>query len=181
MDWLIAGVCRVYFAYIQWISLIFFHRRDICPSISFFPFYLVVFAKTYLRGHRGHDRMVVGFTTTYRCNQCLSPLKLWVRTSFMARCTRYNSMWYSLTVQWLATNMICSPGNSHHDIAEIFLKVDLYWCVSCIFIFRMNFIHFYHRRVFARVISLFVLLSCGICQNVFAYLTFFIVTLFALL
>ena len=23
----------------------------------------------------------------YLCNQCLSPLKLWVRTSFMARCT----------------------------------------------------------------------------------------------
>jgi hypothetical protein len=26
----------------------------------------------------------------YLCNQCLSPLKLWVRTPFMARCTRYN-------------------------------------------------------------------------------------------
>jgi len=23
----------------------------------------------------------------YLCNQCLSPLKLWVRTLFMARCT----------------------------------------------------------------------------------------------
>jgi len=29
----------------------------------------------------------------YMCNQCLSPLKLWVRTLFMARCTRYNIMW----------------------------------------------------------------------------------------
>ena len=29
----------------------------------------------------------------YLCNQCLSPLKLWVRTPFMARCTRYNIMW----------------------------------------------------------------------------------------
>jgi len=27
------------------------------------------------------------------CNQCLSPLKLWVRTPFMARYTRYNIMW----------------------------------------------------------------------------------------
>jgi len=34
--------------------------------------------------------MVVGFTTT--C-EILSPLKLWVRTQFMARCTRYNIMW----------------------------------------------------------------------------------------
>ena len=27
---------------------------------------------------------------SYLCNQCLSPLKLRVRTPFMARCTRYN-------------------------------------------------------------------------------------------
>jgi len=26
----------------------------------------------------------------YMCNQCLLPLKLWVRTPFVARCTRYN-------------------------------------------------------------------------------------------
>jgi len=29
----------------------------------------------------------------YLCSQCLSPLKLWVRTPFMARGTRYNIMW----------------------------------------------------------------------------------------
>jgi len=29
----------------------------------------------------------------YICNHCLSPLQLWVRTQFMARCTRYNIMW----------------------------------------------------------------------------------------
>jgi hypothetical protein len=29
----------------------------------------------------------------YLCNQCLSPLKLWVLTLFMARCTWYNIMW----------------------------------------------------------------------------------------
>ena len=29
----------------------------------------------------------------YLYNQCLSPLKLWVRTPLMARCTRYNIMW----------------------------------------------------------------------------------------
>jgi len=34
----------------------------------------------------------------YLCNQCLSPLKLWVRTPFMARCTRFNIMWNSLSV-----------------------------------------------------------------------------------
>ena len=29
----------------------------------------------------------------YLYNQCLSPLKLWVWTPFMARCNRYNFMW----------------------------------------------------------------------------------------
>jgi len=38
------------------------------------------------RDHLGRDRMVVGFTTTY-CNQCLSPLMLWVRISIRSRCT----------------------------------------------------------------------------------------------
>jgi hypothetical protein len=31
----------------------------------------------------------------YLLNQCISPLKLWVRTSFMAKCNRYNTMWHS--------------------------------------------------------------------------------------
>jgi len=29
----------------------------------------------------------------YLCNQCRSPIKLWVRTRLMVRCTRYNIMW----------------------------------------------------------------------------------------
>jgi len=35
-----------------------------------------------------------------RYNQCLSPLMLWVRMPFMARCTRYNIMWWSLSVTY---------------------------------------------------------------------------------
>jgi len=34
----------------------------------------------------------------YLCNQCILPLKLWVRTTFMARSSRYNIMWWSLSV-----------------------------------------------------------------------------------
>ena len=47
------------------------------------------------RGCRGRDHIDVGFTTTCAItpNRYLSPLKLWVQTSFMARCTRYNIMW----------------------------------------------------------------------------------------
>ena len=34
----------------------------------------------------------------YLCNQCLSPLKLWVRIMLMVRCTWYNILWASLSV-----------------------------------------------------------------------------------
>jgi len=36
-----------------------------------------------------HDRWIYN----YLCNQCISPLKLLVRTTIMTRCTRYNIMW----------------------------------------------------------------------------------------
>ena len=49
------------------------------------------------RGCRGHDSLVVK-TYNHLCNQWLSPLKLWVQTVFMARRTRYNIIWYSLSV-----------------------------------------------------------------------------------
>ena len=62
-------------------------------------------------------------------NQFLPPLKLWVRSPFMARCTRYNIMWWSLSL--LATGRLFSPGTAisstnktdRHDITEILLKV----------------------------------------------------------
>jgi len=34
----------------------------------------------------------VSWTYNYLCNQCLSPLTLWVRSPFIARCTRNNIM-----------------------------------------------------------------------------------------
>jgi len=51
-----------------------------------------------VRVRHGRDRMVVRLTTNYRCNQCLSPLKLWVWIPLMARCTWYNIMWWNLSV-----------------------------------------------------------------------------------
>jgi hypothetical protein len=45
-----------------------------------------------LRPSWSWSRMVVEFYN-YLCNRCLPPLKLWVRTPFMVRCTRYNIMW----------------------------------------------------------------------------------------
>ena len=43
---------------------------------------------------RDRDRMVhCGLIYNYLCNQNLSSLKLWVRTPFIARSTRYNTKW----------------------------------------------------------------------------------------
>jgi len=47
---------------------------------------------TALWGRRGALWSYVSWIYNYLCNQCLSPLKLWVRTPFMARCTQYNIM-----------------------------------------------------------------------------------------
>jgi hypothetical protein len=47
------------------------------------------------------DRMrIVGFTTTCAISACHQLIKLWIRTPFMARCTRYNIMLKSLSVTW---------------------------------------------------------------------------------
>ena len=71
-----------------------------------------------------------GWIYNYLCNQCLSPLMLWVRISIGAR-------WATLcdkVCQWLVTGRWFSPGlpvsftnkTDHHDIlTEILLKVAL--------------------------------------------------------
>ena len=56
------------------------------------------------------------------CNQCLSPLKLWVRIPLMTRCTRYNIMWNSLSV---TTPVSSTNKTDFNDITEILLKVAL--------------------------------------------------------
>jgi hypothetical protein len=86
--------------------------------------YIHIQARTWISnivywGRHGHDRMVVGFTTTYLVNQCLSPLKLWVRIPLMrgildTLCDK--------VCQWLATDQWFSPVSSTsktdiHDIA----------------------------------------------------------------
>ena len=67
----------------------------------------------------------------YMCNQSLSPLTLWVRNPFMARCTRYNICdkvchWLS-TGRWFSRGTPVSSTNKtdRYDITEILLKVAL--------------------------------------------------------
>ena len=65
----------------------------------------------------------------YQCNQCLSPLILWVRILIRARCTTLCDR----VCQWLVIGRWFSPGPpvsstikiDHHDITEILLKVAL--------------------------------------------------------
>jgi hypothetical protein len=65
----------------------------------------------------------------YLCNQCLSPLMLWVRILIRARWTTLCDKF----CQWLATGQWFSPGypvsstnkTDRHDITEILLKVVL--------------------------------------------------------
>jgi hypothetical protein len=65
----------------------------------------------------------------YLCNQCLSPLMLWVRISIRARCTTV----FDKVCQWLAAGRWFSPDpqvssikkTDRHDITEILLKVAL--------------------------------------------------------
>jgi hypothetical protein len=65
----------------------------------------------------------------YLCNQCLSPLILWIRISIRARCTTLCDK----VCQWLATVLWFSAGppvsstnkSDRRDITEILLKVAL--------------------------------------------------------
>ena len=69
----------------------------------------------------------------YLCNKCLSPLTLWVWILLMARCTRNNIMWYSLSDSdlWQVSGFSTGPPVSstnktdRHEITEIVLKVAL--------------------------------------------------------
>ena len=73
-----------------------------------------------------------GWIYNYSCNQFLSPLKLWVRTPFVERCTRYNIMWYSLSVTCDRSVVFSGYSGFLHqsnwppcDKSEILLTVEL--------------------------------------------------------
>jgi hypothetical protein len=81
----------------------------------------------HIRGRCGHDRMVVGFTTTYAIS--LSPLKLWLQIPLTVRCTQYTlcdkiCRWVA-TGRWFSLGTLVSSINKsdRHDITEILLKV----------------------------------------------------------
>jgi hypothetical protein len=79
-------------------------------------------------GRRDRDRIWI---YNYLCNQCLSPLTLWVRIPFMARCTRNNIMWSSSSVTrdrsvvFSGYSVFPTNKTDRHNITEILLKVAL--------------------------------------------------------
>jgi hypothetical protein len=67
----------------------------------------------------------------YLCNQCISPLKLWVRIP-LRRCvletTSCDKVYQWLVIGWwcsLGTPVCCTNEIDFHDITEILLKVTL--------------------------------------------------------
>jgi hypothetical protein len=67
----------------------------------------------------------------YICNQCLSPITLWVRISLVAKYSRHNicdkvCQWLT-TGRWFSLGIPVSSTNKadRHDITEILLKVAL--------------------------------------------------------
>ena len=49
----------------------------------------------------------------YLCYQCISPLKLWVRTLFMARCARF--LWYQFQIIFSNKSCMCCSTNKWAD------------------------------------------------------------------
>ena len=82
----------------------------------------------------------------YLCNQCLSPLMLWVRISIRARCTTL----FDKACQWLVTGQWFFPGppvssinkTDRHDITELLLKVALNTIKQ-----TNNWVYFFQREV----------------------------------
>ena len=67
--------------YIAWLQT---YTISLCVCV-FVKIFVKIFAYVVIR-------MVV-WIYNYLCNQCPSPLTLWVRISLMARCTLYNIIW----------------------------------------------------------------------------------------
>jgi hypothetical protein len=97
----------------------------------------------------------------YLCNQCLSPLMLWVRISIRARCTTLCDK----ICQWLATDRWFFPGppvstttKTGHDITVILLKVALNTIEQTEYITTMTFLASHQLQSHSHVYILFCVL-----------------------
>jgi len=123
-------------------------------KISWFIFCLIVL----------NGECMGSWICNYLCNQCLSPLKVWVQILLMAV---YSIYLCDKVCQWLATCRWVSPGTpvsstnktDRHDITEILLKVMLnnitlyltFVYISCI---SFNMLQYYTLRFYFPYLSL---------------------------
>ena len=93
------NVCFVYINGIvdhhclNFLFMIVLNTNKIEYIIFLFHFRGISFSK---RLHNKCDKWGIPYKDYYNynlCNQCISPFKLWVRITLMARYTRYNIMW----------------------------------------------------------------------------------------
>jgi hypothetical protein len=64
---------------------------------------------------------------SYMCNQCLWPLKLWVRILMMARCTRCNIAWSSLSVTCSRSMVLSGYSGFLHTKNKIYRTLIFAW------------------------------------------------------
>jgi hypothetical protein len=96
------------------------------------------------------SRLYGSWIYNYLCNQCLSPLKLQVRTPFMPRCTLYIAAlhdfeWFGLVwfmvvnatfnsvISWRSLLLVeetGGPGESHRPVAILWQTLSVYYCIS---------------------------------------------------
>jgi hypothetical protein len=103
----------------------------------------------------------------YLCNQCLSPLMLWVRIPIRARCTTLCDK----VCQWLGTDRWFSPGPpvssinkaDHHDITEILLKMA--WNTSNKQTNKQTNQIFYYIMLWSSDLSLVLYRGCPFTNN----------------
>ena len=81
----------------------FFFIKSLTQSLetySLYPFLLllIIIIIIIILSFKGLLWLYGSWIYNYLCNQCLSPLKLLVLITIMARCFRYNNMWKNLSV-----------------------------------------------------------------------------------
>ena len=163
----------------------FRNKTDLIPLFNTFQHLtsdLSSMAESIEDERRGRDRMVSSRFYNYLCNQCLSPLKLWVRIPI--RRGELDTSLCDKVCHWLATGRWLSPGTpvsstyktDRHDKTEILLKVAfntitlhrpqfiVMWCfilyVECFHLYMWCFVFNLYAFIWAFPFSLtMVLLS----------------------
>jgi Na+/pantothenate symporter len=131
------------------------------------------------RGRRGRNHVHVSCIYNYLCNQCISPLMLWVLIPLMP-CLLKTTL-CDKVCQWLAAGRWFSPGTlissinktDRYDKAEIMLKVALTTCTITLTLADLAIV-----RSNIMLSFIFVMVSCNFKEINTDILFFLIVCLY---